>query len=305
MRTWVPHYRFSGNKPEYSILKPPYILRLLATFTRNSPPFSGKSRLVRHAAPFLRGKGYREIVKLKFGEECRFVCYIDDWISFLIFMYGCYIIESTHARFMLKVARPGMIMFDVGANARYYTILMASLLKRLGGGVVHSFEPMSGNQARFLENMKINQLDNATLVKNIVSNQNGMKEIFFNNPQNTGTSSIYNILETENSEKVEAITLDQYISQSGVQRVDLVKIDVEGHELEVLEGMNLSIERFSPDFFIEVNREILNSLGKSPNDLYKFLQGHGYRSYKITKNELVEGQPDNESLVYFTKTLEK
>lgn len=129
---------------------------------------------------------------------------------------------------------PGAICFDVGAAEGWAALLMAS---RAPGGCVYAFEPSSRGDL-IQETFRLNEgrpLAELRIVKALVGN-----------PLGTPDGS-----QPDNS--VPLISLDDFFDQSGLQRCDILKIDVDGPEVEVLQGAVKLIERFRPKMCVEIH----------------------------------------------------
>jgi len=130
--------------------------------------------------------------------------------------------------------RPGMVAFDIGANIGYLSLYLRS---RIGpDGQLHSFEPEPENFAELYANLRRNNLDNCHAVQAAVGAQEGTLTLTTGRngqgPED-GTPGLC----------VPVVTLDGFIAKHGVPRVDFVKIDVEGFELDVLTGMKAVLSR--------------------------------------------------------------
>jgi hypothetical protein len=79
------------------------------------------------------------------------------------------------------------------------------------------------------------------------------------------------------STKIKVSTLDHFVEGNNVQGIDLIKIDVEGFEMKVLEGGLKTIEKLHPKLFIELRDENLKTQGSSALQLVKWLEDRGYR----------------------------
>jgi len=141
--------------------------------------------------------------------------------------------------------RPGMVAFDVGANIGY---LAMYLRQRIGpSGELFCFEPEPENYAELESNLLRNRLDNCHAISAAVGAQEGT--VTFARGLNghvapDGTEGI----------SVPVLTLDGFVGQRGLARVDFVKIDVEGFEVDVLNGMKGLLSRpGKPILYIEVH----------------------------------------------------
>ena len=272
-------------------------IQTVGRFCRAVPRFKGKNIIANKLlAPFLRGKGYETIVTLKTPVGGRLISGLDDWIPWNVFINGRY--EEGCEDYMLDMAKQATVIFDVGANIGYFAIQFGKMLHDTGN--VHCFEPMKYQFNVLQRNIEENNLDNIILNKAIVSNeQNAIKRIYFSGIDNTGSSS----LEIESSlyEDVRCITIDEYSVQHNIDKIDLMKIDVEGHELKVLLGASRMLEaRKIGSLFVEVNNNTLTAGGTSSAEIVSFLDSMGYQPYSIksgVEKPYVIG--DDEDLVLF------
>jgi hypothetical protein len=76
---------------------------------------------------------------------------------------------------------------------------------------------------------------------------------------------------------VKTDTLDHFVEENGIGRLDFVKADVEGAELRVLEGAKETIERFKPAFLLEIEERHVERFGYHAKDVADFLTERGYR----------------------------
>lgn len=141
--------------------------------------------------------------------------------------------------------RPGMIAFDVGANIGYLALY---LRHRIGAsGELYCFEPEPENYAELETNLRRNRLDNCHAIQSAVGAQEGSV---------TFTPGLNGFVAPEGAPgiSVPVVTLDQFIAQRSLPRVDFVKIDVEGFEVDVLTGMKATLSRpDKPILYVEVH----------------------------------------------------
>jgi FkbM family methyltransferase len=257
-----------------------------------------KHRLAeRLLAPRLRNRGYQTVVHLRAPGGGKLLCDLDDWIPWNVYLHGRYLVESRYEAYMLAQVHRGAVVFDIGANIGYYTVQFG----RLAGaaGRVYAFEPLSYQYRLLLRNLSLNGLQHVVASKSIVSAAPGRGRIYAASRDNSGRSSL--AIETADYEDVETITIDMYCAQHGIDRIDIVKIDVEGHELRVLEGMagKLSARQVG-QLFVEVNAATLAHGAATPAQLFELLDTFGYRPYSIATGSARPYEPGrDESLVLF------
>ena len=138
--------------------------------------------------------------------------------------------------------RPHMTVLDIGANFGLYSLMTAaySRYKKLNDVKIFSFEPNSVEYSKFERNIALNDYSEIKIFPLALSNKattcpmvipaNGMGVFghLLEDPSNTR--------EQDTVENVETIDLDSWCDRNGIEEIDLIKIDVEGHELKVLEG---------------------------------------------------------------------
>jgi FkbM family methyltransferase len=267
---------------------------------RAIPYIPGKGFFVRSfVVPFLRGKGYELVVEMRNPGGGKLLCNLDDWIPWNVFAHGSYKMEANYEEFMLDKLSNCHIVFDVGANVGYYTVQMGRILKDVGH--VYAFEPLSYQCSLLEKNIDLNDLDNVTVIKAIVSDSSESRRIYFSGAESTGTSSL--IIKSDQYEDVISTTIDQFCKEKGIGEIDLIKIDVEGYELTVLKGMSeLLANGKIKMLFLEIENELLTEAGTSAEEIVAFLDNYHYQPFSIKSGREEEYSIGmSESLVYFTR----
>jgi FkbM family methyltransferase len=164
-----------------------------------------------------------------------------DAIGRWIYLYGIW--EMPGTRFLQAVLRPGMTFLDVGANIGYYSVVAARLVG--SSGEVHAFEPVGELRARLNRNARLNGLTNVTPHAEAVAQTSG-QVVFYRSTleANQGLSTMRLDDQLRRPEKripvveevVPALALDDFVASLPARRADLMKIDVEGAELDVIAG---------------------------------------------------------------------
>jgi FkbM family methyltransferase len=151
--------------------------------------------------------------------------------------------EGPFAAFCELYLREDDVALDVGANIG---ITAALLSQRLHRGRIHAFEPAATVFSALERNIAANQLINVTAHNLALSDKSG--HVNFND------SSAYGHISTDESgHRVRAATVDEVVAELGLQRLDFIKIDVEGFEEAVLKGAASTIKRFQPVIYLEFN----------------------------------------------------
>jgi FkbM family methyltransferase len=175
--------------------------------------------------------------------------------SFLRYLTGDAEPEVQEA--LAELVRPGQTVYDVGANIGFFTILCSRLVGPQGR--VYAFEPIPQNLATLRHNVKLNALENVTIVDRALSAATGTAEMF------VSPWSAFHSLNVEGATKqdnhgpeageitVQTVTLDEFVREEGVRAPDLVKLDVEGAELVVVEGMRETLSSVKPLLLCELH----------------------------------------------------
>ena len=208
--------------------------------------------------------------------------------------------EGMFADYFRNILKPGMTFVDVGTNVGYYTLLAAPILG--GAGNIHCFEPVSEIYEMLRANLDRNRINMAVANRLIISDSGGPKTIHLAPNDNCGAASVSIIQrDDDRSETVEATTLDDYVRLRAVPRVDVVKIDAEGHEMAVLKGARTVLREKKPALLVEVRDRLLRQSGTSRAELYDFLKELGYAAYKIQAGARIEpiSVPCDDALIVF------
>ena len=175
-----------------------------------------------------------------------------------------------------KRIEPGMTVVDVGAHVGLYSLVGSTLVGSTGK--VYAFEPEPSNYNLLLKNMKANGLINIVPVRKAVSDKSGATMLFVNPKASTG-HTITAHRELMKSISCEMTSLDESLSG---QRVDFVKIDVEGAEIAVLRGMRRVIsENPRIQLLCEFAPDLLSEAEVEPRDLLEQLAAYGFTIYKL------------------------
>jgi FkbM family methyltransferase len=223
---------------------------------------------------------YGAIFRLGFGRTdraeivyrgCRFVIPARDPTIVPGMLNGTY--ERHEIDFFETTLRAGMTVLDVGAHIGLYTVIGA---RRVGSaGRVVAFEPVPPTVGFLRENVDRNGAGNVTIVPKAVGARASRTRINWD-PDRLGGSSSF----TSGTQHVdvEIVSIDEFCATADVVP-DLVKIDVEGGELDVLTGMRQTLRR-GPVVMMEMNIPLLESLGRSPGEFLSTVLGR-FRSVRF------------------------
>ncbi|HET9744947.1 MAG TPA: FkbM family methyltransferase [Chitinophagaceae bacterium] len=200
-----------------------------------------------------------------------------DHIQGQLFWYGHY--EKELGDLIKKILKPGDVFLDLGANIGYISLLAA---KHEPTAKIISFEPVSSIFGKLEENISLNTARNVKAVHSGVGERNEERDIYISDEDNTGMSSFQ---KPENYsgriETVKVITIDKWFESSGLSRVDLIKLDVEGSELDAVTGMHDILKNFRPLLIVEINPGTLSQFGVTAADIFNKLGQLSFRGFLV------------------------
>lgn len=169
-----------------------------------------------------------------------------------------------------SLIRPHDTVLDIGANIGCTSILFGSLAKK-----VYSFEPSPTTYSYLEKNVQRARLERVTPVNVGLGKESGIFELTFSESDRSGgfVSNLTSASAGHQVEQIKIIKGDDFISEGSIARVDFIKIDVEGFEKRVIEGLSTTIIRDQPIVVLELNHWCLNALQRtSVPDFFDFLR---------------------------------
>jgi FkbM family methyltransferase len=163
---------------------------------------------------------------------------------------GCWFgsFEEDHQSALRRLVAPGMVAYDIGANVGFYTLALARLLTP--SGHVYAFEPDARNAHLLRRHLKINAVDNVTVVQTAVSSGGGL--VAFEGERDQARMA------SEGRYLVPSISLDEFIAR-GNPFPSFIKMDVEGAEAMVLEGATSILSRAATSWMVAMHSDALRS----------------------------------------------
>jgi FkbM family methyltransferase len=182
--------------------------------------------------------------------------------------------EPNEFAFLGQILKPGMTMLDVGANEGLYTLFGAN---RVGAtGRVVAFEPSSREHRKLQHNVARTRLGNVTVVPTAIGSREGTAALQIasgvHSGHNTLGALVYDDAPAVGVEHVPVERLDSVVDRLGLAGVDVIKIDVEGAEMHVLDGARRTLAIYRPLLLVEANDEALRAQGASNDALLTFLR---------------------------------
>lgn len=218
-----------------------------------------------------------------FRGGARFRCFLREHMGGQIFFRGSY--SGDQLDLIEKLLDTHGVFLDVGANHGEFSIAAAMIAQR---GKVIAFEPVEEYRARLLENIRLNDFGNVQVIPAALGDQEGTLPIY-DQPENfkdgTRHEGLPTLFASESRhharEVVPVKRLDDVLSELGVNRVDVIKLDIEGAEWMALRGAVNTLASCRPILILEIGRETCLAAGYEPEALVEWLTKLNYRIDKI------------------------
>ena len=230
------------------------------------------------------GLSVKRKARLVWGEQMTVI--YPEVVSLGIARYGFF--SEGLTSFILKHLKPGMTFLDVGAHLGYFTLLGARLVGDTGQ--VHSFEPTPTTfeylrlNAESKSNINLNQL--------AITSHPGIVTLYTYIPRFSGINSIHylnfpkSMRSDESTVRIPSTSIDEYVGQHSLNP-HFVKIDTDGAEYEILQGMEATLNRCKPVLSVEVGDRNFEGIPSS-RDLVSFLLEKGYQAYEFLEGSIVK-----------------
>ncbi|MFC1864248.1 FkbM family methyltransferase [Chloroflexota bacterium] len=214
--------------------------------------------------------------------------------------------EEVQTRLMKQLVRPGMVVADIGANIGYYVLIEATIVGETGK--VYAMEPVPQNYELLCKNMRENNYDNIVETyscaisdvcgtrKIAVTKQSNLATILTSEDEMSEYAKKALKLGTERTLDVETITLDKFLEDKG--QVDFIRMDVEGHEVEIVRGMldTLKNSRIGTRLFIEIHPNLFDKPRAKMEEIMQNLIRSGFEMKYLAdqkSTKLLDFTPDN------------
>lgn len=201
-----------------------------------------------------------------------------EGIDFSIFLLGAF--ERSTVNALQKLARPGSVVFDIGANVGAHTL---GLARSVGpAGRVFAFEPADFAFEKLKRNLALNpELESRTSAHQILLASTlsaALPEKIYASWPLLASEPVHpklrgRLLTTSNA-RVDS--LDQFSEREHLSRLDLIKIDVDGHEVPVLKGGAKTLARFQPTLLMEMSPYVQDEQEHGFDALVSLLHDDGY-----------------------------
>lgn len=204
--------------------------------------------------------------------------------------------EADEGNMILRLIKPGDVVFDIGANIGWYTL---NILMKHEGILVYSFEPIKSSYQYLIKNLTLNNQNTDKAYNFGLSDKNKTIKFYFDT-ECAMASSMANLRESKNTviEECEVKRMDDFVSSTlSLEKLDFIKCDVEGAELYVFKGGIETMKKYKPIVFSEMLRKWSKKFGYHPNKIIDLFHSIDYECYIINNDKIEKfGYVDNDTV---------
>lgn len=199
----------------------------------------------------------------------------------LFFRGGSY---PGHRLFISRNLKKDSVFFDIGAHSGFFSIFASTIIKT---GTIHAFEPIPSLCKDFKKSIALNKIKNIKVNQFCLGEKNG-KTSFHLSTILDHSGILETKLQSLRNKRlmVKVVKLQTYCKQNKIEKMDLIKFDVEGGEKDILFPAKDLIMKFQPLIIIEFSTDTTPAYNYHPNEIYDFLEELGYDMYKLVRNKL-------------------
>jgi len=185
--------------------------------------------------------------------------------------------EPLSTKLLSPLLKKDMYCLDVGSNIGYYVCLESNAIGN--NGKVISIEPSPINFKYLKKNVELQNTSNIEIHNFACGNENNEIEFYVSDRSNWSRVATDKFIDAPPDVIVQTIkvpmkTIDSFIEEKSLPRLDFIRMDVEGFEVNILEGMHQTLEKFQPMLHMEIHLFLLGI--SETKKLLQNIQKHGY-----------------------------
>lgn len=193
--------------------------------------------------------------------------------------------ELNELKFAERFLKQGMTVLDIGAHHGLYTVLAARKVGKTGK--VMAFEPSAKERRRLMTHLRLNRVqDRVSVIPTAIGKETADTTLYVVVGKETGCNSLRPPAVAEPTEpvRVPVTSLDAFLSKENLDRVDFIKMDIEGAELAMLEGaQGMLANHPRPVILTEMADSRTRAWGYKASAIYDFLNARGFHWFEITQ----------------------
>lgn len=224
----------------------------------------------------------KEVVTLNSG--IRMELELNEYVQSQLYLFGNF--EPATVKVLKRLLKSGDTVLDIGANVGYIALEMAKHIE--ASGKVFAFEPDAKNFALLKRNLDLNPDCNIEPIALAVSDTNAPLRLYksiidFNDSAHSTLPSEKH--SANNFTEIPATTIDDFVQSRGVQKLNAIKIDIEGAEMNAFKGMRQTLSRFRPMVIAELCAEHQARAGYTTQAVKEWMETDvQMQAFKISDN---------------------
>lgn len=207
----------------------------------------------------------------------RYEIHLNDYNDWLLF-FG---INNQHKENIYAKIKDGDLVLDVGVNIGE---VLLNIAKVNPNGEIHGFEPAKSTFEKLNKNISLNPYSNINIHQIALSDK--IETVYYEVKEgHSGGTMMSKEKKDKLNHFLEALTLDEFVSRNSIKKIDFIKVDIEGFEMNFLKGAEKTLQSFRPSIFMEVDQSKLTRQNSSAKELLGKLQSFGYNLYHAETNQ--------------------
>jgi FkbM family methyltransferase len=186
--------------------------------------------------------------------------------------------EAENFSFLSESCKSGAVIIDIGAHIGLFSVIAAQVTGKTGK--VYAFEPAPSTYALLQKTVVINHEESVIeTFQKAVGKENGKITFFVSDSQADNSNSLVNYKEDRSLHGIDvAVTsIDNFVKEKNISRLDFIKIDVEGAEYDTLMGAAGTLKNLRPVCIVAIHPEPIAAKGDKLEAIYDFIIGCNYR----------------------------
>ncbi len=253
--------------------------RIKLNFSRNWN-LPGKRRLSKWLSPSADLKtDFKNGITWFKNENIAIYTSADNYVEYYVLSNGEY--ETEVAKIITMSLAPGFVALDIGANIGIQSMRMSRCVGE--SGKVYSFEPLAHLQEKFKQNIALNSCGNIKLFPWALSDKAETLSMKVDvKDWNQGAFTLSDLSHAGTPQQITIKVPDEVDEIKNAERIDLVKIDVEGFEYHVLRGLGSTLKKHRPRIIFEYDARYWTRTGQQIADCIAYLKHLDYAIYQTT-----------------------
>jgi len=206
--------------------------------------------------------------------------------------------ESANFELLTANCKPGAVIMDIGAHIGVFSVYAAQVTGKTGK--VFAFEPAPATNTLLQQTVVINgQQPIIETFQKAVGKENGSITFFISDVKADNSNSLVNYKDHRPLQGIDVplTSIDNFVAEKNIQRLDFIKIDVEGAEYDTLQGALVTLKNLRPVCIVAIHPEPIAAKGDSLEAIYDLIAGCNYRITLDKKDFSKEALLANKELV--------